>query len=313
MSLETLRTIALEYSKKQPKQIDHLTEETPILDLVPFSASTHDMWHVAEELTNADAMGFVAMDAPLPAVNSNTKLIRFDLAKMGGQMTVAEDKARQYGGKEKYFADRSGPVLKNTGMNTERVIVYDNLRQYAIDQFRSGATTKTVYDAGGTGSTNYSIIAVRFEEGVCSGLYNPKGFGNGTMFDTTPINGGNLYDIGGGVLGYGVRMKSDLGFQLTGVRNVGTILNIDFAANKVPTDSQIDDLLADVRATGSGRTMLLMHQRVKNWMGRAFKKERIQMRPEDKNITRQVDAWDGVPLLTSYNLYDGTEGRVVLS
>lgn len=313
MALETLRTIALENSKKQPKQIDHLTEETPILDLVPFSASTHDMWHVAEQLTSADSIGFVAMDAPLPAIDSKTKLIRFDLAKMGAAMTVAEDKARMYGSKEKYFADRAGPVLKTTGMNTERVIVYDNLRQYAIDQFRAGKTTRTIYDAGGTGSTNYSIIAVRFEEGVCSGLYNPKGFGSGTMFDTLPINGGNLYDIGSGVLGYGVRMKSDLGFQLTGVRNVGAILNIDLANNHKPTDVMIDDLLADVRATGSGRTMLLMHQRVQNALGREFKKDRIQMRPEDTNITRKVTAWDGVPILSSYNLYDGTEGRVILS
>lgn len=313
MALETLRTIALEYSKKQPKQIDHLTEETPILSLVPFSASTHDMWHVAEQLTSADSIGFVAMDAPLPSIDSKTKLLRFDLAKMGATITVPEDKARMYGGKEKYFADRIGPVLKMTGMNTEKVIVYDNLRQYGIDQFRAGKTTRTIYDAGGTGSTNYSIIAVRFEEGVCSGLYNPKGFGNGTMFDTLPINGGSLYDIGDGVLGYGIRKKSDLGFQLTGVRNIGAILNIDLTNNKVPTDVMIDDLLADIRATGSGRTMLLMHQRVQNWMGRAFKKDRIQLRPEDTNITRKVNAWDGVPILSSYNLYDGTEGRVVLS
>lgn len=82
--------------------------------------------------------------------------------------------------KEKYFADRTRPVLKVTGANTERIIVYDNLRQYAIDRFRTGDTTRTVYDAGGTGSANYSIIAVRFEEGVCSGLYNPQGFGGGT-------------------------------------------------------------------------------------------------------------------------------------
>ncbi len=313
MSLDTLRTIALEKSKKQPKQIDHLTEEAPILDTVPFAASTHDMWHVAEELSSADSMGFVAMDAPLPSVNSTTKLIRFDLAKMGGMIEVGEDKARQYGGTAKYFADKSGPVLKTTGMNTERVIVYDNLRQYAIDQFRAGKTTRTMYDAGGTGSANYSIIAVRFEEGVCSGLTNPQGFGSGTMFDTAAINGGQLYKDSNGVLSYGVRMKCDLGFQLSGFRNVGAIVNIDFAANKLPTDAQIDDLLADIRATGSGRTMLLMHQRVQNWMGRAFKKDRVDMRPADTNITRQVKAWDGVPILTSYNLYDGTEGRVLLS
>lgn len=312
MALDTLRTIALEKSKKQPKQIDHLTEEAPILDTIPFAGSTHDMWHVAETLTSADAMGFVAMDAPLPDVTSTTKLIRFDLAKMGGTIKVAEDKARQYGGKEKYFADRTAPVLKMTGMNTERTIVYDNLRQYAIDRFKAGDTTRTVYDAGGTGSTNYSIIAVRFEEGVCSGLHNPNGFGNGVMFDTMPLNGGALYDIGNGVLGYGVRMKSDLGFQLTGVRNVGAIVNIDLTNNKLPTAAMIDDLLADIRATDSGRTLLLMHTRLKGALCRTFKDGRVQMRPADTVINRQLESWGGVPFLTSYNLYDGTEGRVTL-
>jgi len=313
MPLDTLRTIALEKSKKQPKQIDHLTEEAPILNAVPFASTTHDMWHVAEEVTSADTIGFVAMDAPLPAVDSSTKLIRFDLAKMGGLMEVGEDKARQYGGKEKYFADRTGPVLKMTGMNTEKVIVYDNLRQYAIDQFKAGKTTKTIYDAGGTGSANYSIVAVRFEEGVCSGLYNPAGFGSGTMFDTQPINGGQLYKNSDGVLVYGVRMKCDLGFQLTGVRNVGAIVNIDPANSKVPTATQIDDLLADIRATDSGRTMLFMHTRVKNLLCRTFKDGRVQMRPADKIIDRQLEAWGGVPFMTSYNMYDGSEARVVLS
>ena len=313
MSLDTLRTIALEKSKKQPKQIDHLTEEAPILEQVPFAASTHDMWHVAEELTDADALGFVGMDAPLPAVDSSTKLIRFDLAKMGGMIEVGEDRARQYGGKEKYFADKTGPVLKVTGQNTERVIVYDNLRQYAIDRFLKGETTKTIYNAGGVGSSNFSIVAVRFEEGVCSGLYNPMGFGKGTIFDTTAINGGQMYKDDKKVLVYGVRLKCDLGFQLSGTRNVGAIVNIDLANDKVPTDAMIDDLLADIRATGSGRTMLFMHQRVQSWIGRAFKGDKIDMRPADTNISRSVKAWEGVPILTSYNMYDGAEGRIVLN
>lgn len=313
MPLDNLRTIALENSKKQPKQIDHLTEEAPILAQIPFDAATHDMWHVADELVSADAMGFVSMDAPLAELGTSSRLIKFDLAKMGGMIEVGEDKARQYGGKEKYFADKTGPILKATGMNTERVMVYDNYRQYALDQFLAGETTKTVYSAGGSANANYSIIAVRFEEGVCSGLYNPKGFGKGVMFDTQAINGGNLYKKSDNVLVYGVRMKCDLGQMLNGVRNVGTIVNIDIANNKVPTAMQIDDLLADIRATGSGRTMLFMHQRVKNWIGSAFKDSKVRLRQADTNITTAVESWEGVPMLCSYNLYDGTEGNVALA
>ncbi|MBE0534020.1 MAG: hypothetical protein IH626_24615 [Rhodospirillales bacterium] len=313
MPLDTLRTIALEKSRKQPKQIDFLTEEAPILNLLPFTASTHDMWHAADQLDAADAMGFVAMDQPLPEVGSTSRLIKFDLAKMGGVIEVGEDKAKQYGGKEKYFADKTGPVLKVTGMNTERVIVYDNLRQYALDKFLAGETTHTVYSAGGSGNANYSIVAARFEEGVCSGLYNSKGFGNGVMFDTLPINGGALYKVAAGVLVYGVRMKCDLGFMVAGTRNVGAIVNIDIATGKLPTAMQIDDLLADIRATGSGRTMLFMHERVLSALGRAFKGDQIRLRPADRNIDMAIESWNRVPMVTSYNLYDGSEANVALS
>lgn len=314
MALDTLRTVALQKAKKQPKQIDQLTEETPFLDLVPFDAATHDLWNVAEQLVSADAMSFVSFDQPLPSIGSDAALIRFDLAKMGGMMEVAEDKARQYGGHTKYFADKIGPVLKMTGMNTERVIAYNNLRQYALDQFLAGKTTKTVYSAGGSANANYSIIAVRFEEGVCSGLYNPNGFGNGVLFDTEPLNNGALYKINAqGQTGYGVRLKADIGFMITGVRNVGAIVNIDLANNKLPTAMQMDDMLADIRATGSGRTMLLMHTRVKNALCRAFKDDRVELRPADSVINRTLKAWDEVPFVTSYNMYDGTEANQALA
>lgn len=313
MPLDTLRAIALEKSKKQPKQIDHLTEEAPILDLIPFQAATHDLWHAAEKLVSADAMGFVAMDEPLPSVTSTTALIKFDLAKMGGLIEVTEDKARQYGGKEKWFADRTAPVLKATGQSTERTIVVNNLRQYVLDRFAT-TTPRNAYSAGGSANANYSIVAVRFEEGVCTGLHNPNGFGNGVLFDTEAINGGSLYKINAaGQLGYGVRMKTDLGFMITGDRNVGAIVNIDIANNKLPTAAQIDDLLSDVRATDSGRTMLLAHRDVVNALCRSFKDGRVQMRPADKNIDRTLESWGGVPFVTSYNLYRATESNVTLA
>ncbi|KAF0146565.1 MAG: hypothetical protein FD153_106 [Rhodospirillaceae bacterium] len=319
MALETLREIALQFSKVQPKQIDHLTEETPFLDLVQFGSSTHDLWHNAEELRSADAMGFVAMDEPLPSINSQTRLIKFDLAKMGGMIEVGEDKARQLGGATKYFADKTGPVLKKTGMNTERVIVYNNLRQYALDRYKTMSVKRNIYDAGGTGDKNYSIIAVRFEEGVCQGLYNPKGFGKGVLFNTSPINGGNLYKIGSeGVLGYGVRLKCDLGFMMTGDRNISVIVNIDPSAEAdkkpkaVPTAMMLDDMLADIRATDSGRTMLVMHHRVRSVLVREFKDTRIWLRPEDKVINRSLMAWDAIPFVTTYNMDDGSEAKVTV-
>ncbi|KAF0146665.1 MAG: hypothetical protein FD153_12 [Rhodospirillaceae bacterium] len=319
MALETLREISLQFSKVQPKQIDHLTEETPFLDLVRFGPSTHDLWHNAQQLDVADAMGFVAMDQPLPRISSEGRLVKFDLSKMGGMLEVGEDMARQLGGHPKYFAEKTGPVLKKTGMTTERVIIYNNLRQYALDHFKTQTVKRNIYDAGGTGNTNYSIVAVRFEEGVCQGLYNPKGFGKGTLFNTEPINNGALYKIDAeGVLGYGVRFKSDLGFMMTGDRNISAIVNIDpsLGTDKkpkaVPTSTMIDDMLADIRATDSGRTMLVMHPRVRSMLMREFKDTRIWLRPEDKVINRKLMAWDDIPFVTTYNMDDAKEAKVTV-
>lgn len=166
MALDTLREISIQLSLTQFKQVDHITEEAPFLALMPFGAATHDLWHNVNSLRATDAIGMVAIGAPLPAVTSEAKLNKIDLAKMGGIIEVGEDLARQYGGKDKYFADKSAPILKKTGMNTEHALYYDNLRAYAIDHY-VGMGRKGVYDAGGSGSTNHSILAVRFEEGVC--------------------------------------------------------------------------------------------------------------------------------------------------
>ncbi len=321
MALETLREIALGFSKVQQKKLDFMTEETPFLDLLPFAQSTHDMWHNAEQQESADAIGFVEMDAPLPNVTSRSKLVRFDLGKMGAKITVHEDRARQYGGTAKYFADKEGPILKQTFMKIERTLIYDNLRLYAIKNYDS-STKKNIYSAGGTGNTNYSIVAVRFEEGVCQGLYNPKGFGKGAMFDKVPINGGNLYEIDDEKrLGYGVRLKSDIGFMITGTRNTAAIVNIDLTPNDadktkpaaVPTATMIDDMLADIRSTTSGRTMLVMHPRVKGMLVREFKDKGVQFRPKDKVIDRDLDSWGGVPFVLSHNMDDKKEAKVPLS
>lgn len=303
MALQTLREIALQKAKKQPKQIDHLTEETPFLDQMPFAASTHGLWHNVEITDHNDAIGFVQMDAPLPNVSGYSHMARINLAKMGAMQEVPEDTARQMGGHAKYFASKEAGILKTTGMNTERCFLYDNFRGYALNK------KTNVHDAKGTGKL-WSILGVRFEDGVCSGLHNPEGFGNGTLFDILPINGGNVYKNDKGVLVYGVRYKMDLGCMIEGDRSVGTIVNI--SEDKLPTATMIDDLLSDIRATDSGRTMLVMHHRVLNRIMDKHKDSKVRMRPEDKNINRQLLSWNGIPIITTYQMADGTEDAVVI-
>lgn len=307
--MPTLKELAIEYAKKQTKQVDSLLEGSPVLDMIPFSAASHGMWNVYEELAAVTGASWVDLNAALPTVSRATELKKVDLNILGGEMEVPEDTAKLFGGKDKYFGKHLPAILKKSGMNAEYKILYDNFRAFAI-------AAGTVASAGGANNINFSILAVRFEEGVCEGLYSPDGFKNGAMLDFMAINGGNIYKNSAGVLVYGMRLKNYFGMQIASAKNVGAVVNIDI--NNIPTAAQIDDLLADVRA--DGRTFLFMHQKCKNLLN-VYKSGSntntegagsLQTMPSSKDIDRTFDAWNGVKIITSYNFLEGTEPNVTV-
>jgi len=302
MASHTLKELSILYAKKQPKWVEYLIEECPFLDIVPFSEASHGLWHVYEEVESVTGADWAAMNAPLTTVDVTSELKKLDLNIMGGQMECPEDKAKLFGGKEKYFARKIPTVLKKSGMTAEARILYENLRQYAIDQ----GENINVLDAGGSTNACYSIVAVRFEPDVVGGLYSPDGFKQGAMLDTMPISGGNLYLNSGGVLVYGVRLKAYFGFQIASPRNVAVIVNIQ-SGNK-PTEAQMDDLVNMVRGTPAN-TKLVLHPKCLTFLN-AYKEDALQVNVRDKDMDRRIKAWNGIPFLETYNMLDGTEDAV---
>lgn len=304
--MKTLSEIAKEKAKKQPKQIDEILEEAPVLAKLKFMEATHDFHNVAEEVTEVTGATWVPMNGVLPAVDAVTALRKVDLAIMGGEIEVPEDTARVFGGKEAYFAKKMPKVHKKTGMDTERNIIYNNWKQWCV------VNKKAIGTAAVTG-TGYSILAVRLEEGVHCGLYSPVGFSQGTMLNVMALNGGNLYkstsDRYKGVNVYGIRLKAYLGWQILGTRCCAAIVNVQ--KNAVPTAMQIDDMLADIRATDSGSTMLVMHPKCRNILG-TFKETKLQMTVGEKTYNQAIMSWNGIPIVTTYNMDDGTEPFITL-
>jgi hypothetical protein len=297
--MPTLRELSNLYAKKQPQQVDNITEEAPILDIIPFEESSHAYWNVYEETQDVTGASFVDMDEALPTISASTELKKVDLGIMGGKITVPEDKARAYGGMEVYFANKMPVIERQTGMNTEQHVLYNNFRQYAIDNSK-------VASAGGSGSELYSMIAVRFVAGETTGLYSPDGFAQGAMLNMSPINGGNLYEIDSdGVLGYGMRLKGYFGIQIANANTVAAIVNID--SSNVPGKDDIDQMLDKVRA--SNNTYLFMHRKVQTMLN-TYKDSKLEMMPADENFRRRIMAWDGVPIITSYNFKDAAEAAV---
>lgn len=293
----TIKEISDFYAKKQPHQVNMLLEETPVLSRLKFEQASHGLWNAYEEVSGVKGAGLVEMDAPLPSLGLATELRKMDLNIFGGLIEVGEDKARIFGGHAKWFARRMPSILRESGMAAEKNILCKNLRAYAVEH------KNLALSAGGAG---YSIIALRQIPGETMGLYSPEGFKQGAMFDTLAVNGGSVYKNAQGVLVYGLRIKAYFGYQIANQRSVGAIVNID--KDHLPTPAQIDDLLANIRATPAS-TLLLMHPRMLNYLN-AYKAEKLQVDVGAKDMDRRFTHWNGIEILTSYNFEDGWEKPV---
>lgn len=297
----TLQEIAVHLAKKQPHQVENLTEEAPILKQISFEPASHGMWNAYEEVSGIQGVGFVDMDSPLQEVDIQSKLKKVDLDILGGEMFVGEDKAAQFGGAAAYFARKTPTLLKDAGQVAERNLIYNNVIPYAVKNEKA-------VSAGGT-SNCYSMVAVRPVSGEVCGLYNPKGFTSGTLLDVKPINNGALYKNSRGILGYGLRLKSYFGYQLANTKAVGAIVNI--TADKLPTAKQINDMLLDARA--DSKTKIWCHPRLLRMLSEKYKVDIMRTAVGDQNLNRMITAWNGVPFIESFNFEDGTEKAVTIS
>lgn len=301
----TLKELATIHGSKQPEQVDSLTEEAPVLGIIPFEEASHGLWNMYEDVSDIAGAGWVEMNAPLPAVDVTSDLKKVDLSILGGEIECPEDTANMFGGKEKYFSKKLPKVIRKSGMAAEQRILYDNFRAWAVDKGKA-------VSAGASSNDCYSILAVRFVSGETTGLYSSESFTKGTLFNTQPINGKQLYKAAAGkykgVLVYGMRIKAYFGIQIANAHSVAALVNIN--KKNVPTGMMIDDLLADVRAT-PGNTYLFMHEKAKTLL-QEHKGKALQVMPGGKDMDRQVTHWNGIEIVTSYNFMDGKEKSVTL-
>lgn len=288
--LNTLREISQRYAKVQPHQVNNLLEESPVLADVPFQAATHGMWNAAMKTTEINGASFVALNAPLPSMSVKNQIEKVDLSVMGGEVELPEDTIRALGGEGNAFSKNEPTFLKKAGMDTEVKFIYDNFIPYAI-------ANDNVIDAGATSGSTLSIVAVRWIEGETCGLYNPDGFAKGALLDVETIANGSLYKNAAGVLVKGVRYKGYFGLQLLNPDSVGAILNIN--AENIPTAAQIDDLIDRVKGTPAN-TKLYMRHTTCNLLN-THKGELLRTRPEDKDINRVFEEWNGIKIVKSYN------------
>jgi hypothetical protein len=305
MALKNLfRELAISQAPKQTVLVDSVTEEAPILATIPMQAASNGFQNVYEDLKEVEGAQFVALDEALPTIGMDAELKYVDLSILGGIQEVGEDKALKLGGAGNYFGTKLPTILRETGMNTEQSILYNNIRQYAIDNGK-------MVSAGGTNSgAMYSMLCVKWVEGETTGLYDETGFGNGKVFDIMPLNGGNAYKDANQRIVYGQRIKTFIGIQLANPRYVSAIANIDLVASgstdtgytALPTENQIDQMIVDARGNPAN-TAIYCHPKVLSALN-AYKGASLEMGVMDQNFDRRIAMWNGIPIITSYNFLE---------
>lgn len=296
------REVAIKNAVKQTALVDALTEEAPIYGGVPTMAASHEFHNVYEEINNVDGAVVTDVDGALSAVDVKSELKQSALKSIAGVIEVGEDKAAAFGGAPAYFAHKMPSILRRTGANVEYDMIYNIMRKAAIDNGK-------LISAAGSGSTNYSILCVKWTEGENIGIYSPKMFGDGKVFDMTPLSGGSIYKDSTGRAVYGMRLKTYFGVQIANPRNIAAIVNIDIANSKTPTEAQINDLIQEARGNAAN-TMLYMHPKVYSHVMKAYKATGVQYMNGDQNIGTGYNAFDGIRIVTSYNFINGTEATV---
>jgi len=312
----TLNQLSIGKAAKFVEQIDNITENAPIIKIMPFTQSTDQLWDVSSEIRLISSVNQVDLNAPLPEIQMADALKQTQLNIFGAMSFVPEDTATLEGGASNYFARNRPTFEKQTGMDMEQSYIYNAFLPFALNSHFNHE--ESVYDAGGSNDQNFSIICCRFDSTNLSGLYSPLAFKRTTFLDIAAINGGNMYvnpDVNSkfyNVLGYGMRMKTYVGVRMLSPRNIAAIVNIDLNEPTPFTVKTVNEMLLSARVGESGSSFIMCHPRVKLYLDEIGKTERLMTNFVDQKANFEITSWNGVPIVTSYNFVDGAEANIAL-
>lgn len=302
-TLSTLHELAYQYAEKESEVIDAITEETPILQIVKWKATNKGLENVVPVLTDIKGAAFVEMDSPLPFVTASRDLRTYHVMKWGATDEVTSDAALRLGGANKYFADNFTPILRKSSAFLETTLFEKFWLRCA--QETNKLKKPTLIDAGST-DPGAVLLAVHFDDKYNTGIYDPLQFAAGSFFKITyPYNGAEHILHGpknDGIFGFAIKYECLIGYQLIeemADRCCAAIVNID--DDHMPTDVMVDDILEQVRAQ-PGSTYLFCTPKVVSHGLKKYKKDRVQMTSTETDIKTTIQSWDGIPIVTSYNL-----------
>ena len=107
-------------------------------------------------------------------------------------------------------------------------------------------------------------------------------------------------------------MKSWLGVRMLSHRNIGAIVNVDIDTATPVTVMMMNKALLSARSGEAGRTFIFCHPMVKLYLDQIGKTEFMNTSYGDSRADFQLETWNGVPIVTSYNFVEGAETNISL-
>lgn len=295
--------------------INTIVRKAPVIATVPMSATNNGDHDVYEVVVDIDRIPKSELDAPLQLVNAESKLEQVGISHFSARQDVGVGKLKKLKkSAPQYFAEKADKIFGRTAQDMETTLIYEDIQATALSNNNTAGTDfyqNRVHDAGGTNNTNSSIQIVTWEKGETEGLYDPNGFGNGKMFDVTQVGAGTRLDADNVEL-YTYAYRMDMGVKLANPRYVTSIVNIDVNADLTSSGINLPyylSLMLERAWAEDGGTLIYMPNELRVKLSNEVNFEKMQFTSPNRAIDTNVFTWDSIPIITSRNMYNGTEAN----
>ena len=298
--------------------VDNITRATPMLATMPTKQTNKGRENVYEIYTDIDSISQTELDAPLTSINAESKLGRSGLLHWSAKQEVGKGKLNELGvNAGTYFADKAGRVFMKTGQNFESSTIYNSIQATAVANHKKTGTIFTgdrVHNFGGTtASKQFSVEIVTWDGDTTTGLYDNASFGGirQGMFEVGAIGNGTYLDSNG-VEVYGASYRMDAGVQLANAQNVTAIANIEKTATlvadlKTGNADYYLSLMLERADPASGTPYIYMHPELQIAFSHAFKDNVNQTAFNIGGFETMITTWNGIPIISTRNMANGTE------
>lgn len=289
---------------------------TGVLDTMQFNKASHGAYDLVDVAAILPAGSFRKVNGGMAVSNGSSELDKIDLFPFGAIHEVDEQIIKNYpGGLQAYVKDKT--ILYSPGLakSFETALIHGDddgfkgLKQIATDNSKSTPT-----NGSGTGSVYSSIVAVKWDPNLCTGLFDTKALKKG-IFVPVILNGGKViyvdeFTVAGAATGkkkpvYQFAIEQNFGLKVIGATQVAVLTGIKDADGYRPTKVMLDALLDSIDAEAAN-TFLYM-RRTSRTMLKLLKS--VSYDSADNSIEKSVIAYDDIKVKITSQLTQ-TEDRV---